>query len=92
MSGWIQDLLGADADKLPRAHLQLSQLLLSSGEWDEALVHGRTALSLVSAERRVWMDAQVHAALARLFGGRGEWQRADEHLAMGDAEIGRAHV
>ncbi len=76
---------GAAAAQLPRAHLQLSQLLLSSGGWDEALVHARAALSLVSAERRVWMDAQVHAALARLFGGRGEWQRAGEHLAAADA-------
>jgi DNA-binding CsgD family transcriptional regulator len=81
---------GAAAVQLPRAHLQLSQLLLSSGEWDEALVHGRTALSLVSAERRVWMDAQVHAALARLFGGRGEWQRADEHLAAAQAAAAEA--
>ena len=81
---------GAAAAQLPRAHVQLSQLLLSSGEWDEALVHARAALSLVSAERRVWMDAQVHAALTRLFGGRGEWQRADEHLAAADAAAGEA--
>jgi ATP/maltotriose-dependent transcriptional regulator MalT len=81
---------GAAAAQLPRAHMQLSQLLLSSGEWDEALVHARAALSLVSAERRVWMDAQVHAALARLFGGRGEWQRAAEHLAAADAAAGEA--
>ena len=81
---------GAAAAQLPRAHVQLSQLLLSSGEWDEALVHARAALSLVSAERRVWMEAQVHAALARLFGGRGEWQRAGEHLASADAAAGEA--
>jgi DNA-binding CsgD family transcriptional regulator len=81
---------GAAAAQLPRAHMQLSQLLLSSGEWDEALVHARTALSLVSAERRVWMDAQVHAALARLFGSRGEWQRADEHLAAAGAAAAEA--
>ena len=81
---------GAAAAQLPRAHVQLSQLLLSSGEWDEALVHARAALSLVSAERRVWMGAQVHAALARLFGGRGEWQRAGEHLASADAAAGEA--
>ena len=81
---------GAAAAQLPRAHVQLSQLLLSSGEWDEALIHARAALSLVSAERRVWMEAQVHAALARLFGGRGEWQRAGEHLAAADAAAGEA--
>ena len=53
-------------------------------------MHARAALSLVSAERRVWMDAQVHAALARLFGGRGEWQRAGEHLAAADAAAAAA--
>ena len=76
---------GAAAAQLPRAQVQLSQLLLNSGEWDEALVHARTALSLVSAERRVWLDPQVHATLVRLFGGRGEWQRAGEHLAAAEA-------
>lgn len=81
---------GAAAAQLPRAHVQLAQLLLSSGEWDEALVHARAALSLVSSERRVWMEAQVHAALARLFGGRGEWQRADEHLTSADAAAAEA--
>jgi DNA-binding CsgD family transcriptional regulator/tetratricopeptide (TPR) repeat protein len=81
---------GAAAAHLPRAHVQLSQLLLSSGEWDEALVHARAALSLVSAERRVWLDAQVHAALARLFGGRGEWQQAAGHLAAAEAAAGEA--
>ena len=79
--------LAAPGGELP---VQLSQLLVSSGEWDEALVHARAALSLVSAERRVWMDAQVHAAMARLFGGRGEWQRAAEHLAAADAAAGEA--
>ena len=76
---------GAAAAQLPRAHVQLAQLLLSSGECDEALVHARAALSLVSAERRIWLDPQVHATLARLFGVRGEWQRAGEHLVAGDA-------
>jgi ATP/maltotriose-dependent transcriptional regulator MalT len=75
----------AAAVELPRAHLQLAQLLLSSGGWDEALVHARLALSLATDERRVWMEAQVHAALARLLGARGEWDRAGEHLGAGGA-------
>jgi DNA-binding CsgD family transcriptional regulator len=81
---------GAAAAQLPRAHLQVSQLLLSSGELDEALVHARVALSLVSEERRVWMEAQVHAALARLFAARGEWDTADEHVRAANAAAGVA--
>ena len=44
----------------------------------------------MSAERRIWLDPQVHATLARLFGVRGEWQRAVEHVAAGDAAAGEA--
>ena len=79
---------------LPRAHLQLAQLLVGAGEWDEALVHARLALSLVSDERRVWMEAQSHAVLGRLHACRGEWTQAQQHVdaataaatALGTAE------
>ncbi|HEX3260153.1 MAG TPA: AAA family ATPase [Pseudonocardia sp.] len=68
------------APSLPRAHLQLANLLLHSGAWDEATVHARVALSLVSDERRVWMEPQVHAVLGRLHACRGEWAEAAEHV------------
>jgi tetratricopeptide (TPR) repeat protein len=61
---------------LPRAHLHLAQLLLSSGEWAEATVHARLALSLPADERQTWIDAQAHAALATLAAYRGEWAAA----------------
>ena len=67
--------------QLPRAHLHLSQLLADAGEWDEALVHGRVALSLLSDERRTWVEAQVHATLSRLLASRGQWAEAEAQLA-----------
>ena len=72
---------GAHADELPRAHLQLAQVLALTGEWDEALVHARLALSLVSERGLVWMRAQSNAVLATLMGVRGHWPEAETHLA-----------
>ncbi len=49
-------------------------------------MHARVALSLVSDERRVWMEAQTHAVLGRLHACRGEWTQAQEHVeAAGSA-------
>jgi len=72
---------GPASSQLPRAHMHLAQLLLYTGEWDEALAQAHTALSLVADERRVWMEAQVHATLARVLACRGDWAGAEEHLA-----------
>jgi DNA-binding CsgD family transcriptional regulator len=69
---------GAVASELPRSHLQLSWLLVNSGEWDEALVQARVALSLVSEERLIWMQAQAFSAMATVLGYRGEWSAADD--------------
>ncbi len=65
--------------QLTRAHLHLSQLLFSRGEWDEALVHAHVSLSLVADEGLLSMRAQVHAVLAAQNGARGEWKTAQEH-------------
>jgi ATP/maltotriose-dependent transcriptional regulator MalT len=70
---------------LPRAHLQLANLLLGAGDWDEAMLHARVALSLVSDERRVWMEAQTHAVLGRLHACRGEWREAENHVEAATA-------
>jgi ATP/maltotriose-dependent transcriptional regulator MalT len=86
---------GAAAAQLPRAHMQLAQLLLSLGDWDEAMVHADVALSLVSDQQRVWMEAQAHAALGRLFAGRGQWALATEHVAAASraaASLGTAEA
>jgi len=73
------------ATPLPRAHLQLAHLLVGAGAWDEALVHARLALSLVSEERRVWIQAQTHAVMGRLHACRGGWAQAEEHVAAAES-------
>ena len=70
---------------LPRAHLQLANLLSGTGEWEEAMLHARVALSLVSDERRVWMEAQTHAVLGGLHACRGEWTEAENHVVAATA-------
>ena len=67
--------------QLSRAHLQLAQLLLSSGEWDDALVHARLALSLTSDEQLMWIEAQAHAALAAVAACRGQWATAAREVS-----------
>ena len=71
---------GAVVSQLPRSHLQLSWLLVNSGDWDEALVQARVALSLVSEERLVWMEAQAFSAITTVLGYRGEWSAADDFV------------
>lgn len=66
---------------LPRAHLHLGQSLFFTGDWDEALVHGRVALSFGSGERHTWLDGQAHAAVVYVLAARGDWAGAGEHLA-----------
>jgi DNA-binding CsgD family transcriptional regulator/tetratricopeptide (TPR) repeat protein len=66
--------------QLPRAHVHLAQALLHSGDWGEALVHARIALSLTSDERRMWIEAQAHATLGTLLAYRGEWDDATQHV------------
>jgi len=66
---------------LTRAHLDLCQALFLTGNWDEALVHGRVALSLISDERHSWIEGLVHAALVYVLGSRGDTDRAREHQA-----------
>jgi DNA-binding CsgD family transcriptional regulator len=71
--------------QLSRAHLHLAQLLLSSGEWDDALVHARLALSLTSDEQLMWIEAQAHAALAQVAACRGQWATAAREVSAAHA-------
>jgi ATP/maltotriose-dependent transcriptional regulator MalT len=80
---------GAQTTELPRAHLQLAQLLIIGGEWDEAVLHARLGLSLVDDGGQVWIEAQAHAALASVMASRGQWSEAVAHAksARGIADI-----
>jgi hypothetical protein len=80
---------GAQTTELPRVHLQLAQLLIIGGEWDEAVVHARLGLSLVDDGGQVWIEAQAHAALASVMASRGQWIAAIAHAksARGVADI-----
>jgi len=73
-----------------RAHVYLCQSLFSTGKWDEALVHGRVALSLVADEGRYWHGGTAHASLGCVLGSRGDWDAADGHLAEADLLAGDA--
>ncbi len=73
---------GAGLAQLPRAHVHLSQLLFRLGDWDEALIHGRTALSLLTDDPHVWEQAQVHSAVVAVTAARGEWDIATAHVAV----------
>jgi DNA-binding CsgD family transcriptional regulator len=70
--------------QLPSAHLHLAQMLFDTGEWDESLVQGRVALSLLSDERRTWVEAQAHAILSSVLAGRGQWEQAEEQLSQAE--------
>jgi DNA-binding CsgD family transcriptional regulator len=67
-----------------RAHIYLCQSLFVTGDWDEALVHGRVALSLVADDGRRWHGAPAHASLACVLGSRGDWDGAVEHLVAAE--------
>lgn len=59
----------------------MAALLTISGEGDDAIVHGRTALSIAADDRLVWMESQCHAALGTLLAYRGDWHSAESHIA-----------
>ena len=59
------------------------------------MVHADLALSLVSDQQRIWMEAQAHAALGRLFADRGQWALATEQVAAANtaaAALGTAEA
>ncbi|GAA4172301.1 AAA family ATPase [Gryllotalpicola koreensis] len=73
---------GAPAAELHRAHYQLAQSLVLTGDWDEATIHARTALEIVQDQRLVSLRVQAHCVLASLAGLRGQWTEADEQLRL----------
>lgn len=76
---------GATAGHLARAHVHLCQSLFETGEWDDALVQARIALSLTADERTTWVEAQAHAVAGIVLVSRGEYDAAREHIARSRA-------
>lgn len=71
---------GARVAQLPRAHVHLSQLLFKAGDWDNAQVHARLALSLIADDPHVWEEAQVLAAASLVPAARGQWETAETRI------------
>jgi len=67
--------------QLARCHFLMASILTNRGDWDEALVHARTALAVASDDQLVWVLPQCHAALGTLLAYRGEWEEAEHHVA-----------
>ncbi len=67
--------------QLARCHFLMASLLTNRGDWDEALIHARTALAVASDDQLVWVLSQCHAALGTLLAYRGEWEGAEHHVA-----------
>jgi DNA-binding CsgD family transcriptional regulator len=67
---------GHPAVQLSRCHYLMGNIMTSSGEWDDAELHLRIALSISIDDRLVWMQSQCHAALSTLLAYRGAWDEA----------------
>ena len=63
------------------ARFFLADLQYRSGRWDDALVTAEVAAAIVDETEQSWIAAFSHAVAAQPLTGRGEWARAEEHLA-----------
>ena len=71
--------------QIARCHFQMAILLVNRGDWEEALVHARTSVSIASDYEEVWVGAQCHGALATVLAYRGEWELAAGHITTAEA-------
>jgi DNA-binding CsgD family transcriptional regulator len=76
--------------QIARCHFQMATLLVNRGDWEEALVHARTALSIASDYEEVWVEPQCHAILATVLAYRGEWDLAAHHISTAETLAERA--
>ena len=51
------------------------------GSWDASLAAAEHALSLAEDTEQVWVQGFLHSAAVLVCAGRGDWLRADDHLA-----------
>ena len=58
--------------ELARTHRQLGSALLTTGEWDEALVQARTGLGIAADDHRGVEEAACHGLIATILAYRGD--------------------
>ncbi len=51
------------------------------GSWDASLAAAEHSLSLAEDTEQVWVQGFLHSAAVLVCAGRGDWDRADDHLA-----------
>jgi DNA-binding CsgD family transcriptional regulator len=97
---WGDDLAGARADctraiRLGResglpfymltAAISLGWVEYRLGEWDDAVVHGDLAVSLVEDTDQLWYRSFARSAAALVWAARGGWSVAETHVAAARA-------
>ena len=75
--------------ELARCHRELATLLLNRGEFDEALVHAHTGLTIAVDDRRGIEDAACHAVLGTILAYRGDREAAATNVAAATAAADR---
>jgi DNA-binding CsgD family transcriptional regulator len=92
---WTDELAGAESDLagvLASEHDRSVTLRVSSanllgqteyrhGRWDDAIVHHELAISIAEDADQLWILPLLHATAVPVYAGRGDWTRAETHLA-----------
>jgi DNA-binding CsgD family transcriptional regulator len=101
---WAGDLTGA-ADDLAAclatgaggsfvaretARYSLAEVHFRAGRWDAAVVAAEVAAAIADAADQAWIAPFPHAVAVYPLAARGEWTRAEEHLAAAGAAAERA--
>jgi DNA-binding CsgD family transcriptional regulator/tetratricopeptide (TPR) repeat protein len=75
--------------QIARCHFELATVLVSTGAWDEALIHARTGLGIAAGEGQTSMHSQCQALMGTILAYRGEFAAAEEAMsaAMDEASL-----
>ncbi|MEU5880473.1 AAA family ATPase [Spirillospora sp. NPDC047279] len=91
-----RDLLGIwDAGRERSAQFRglagwlLAQAEFRLGRWDDALVHGETAVSIADGTAQAWLTPMAYAMAALVPTCRGDWDHARAHLDAAVDHAGR---
>lgn len=101
---WAGDLAGAEDDLAAclasgaggtlvareTARYSLAELHFRAGRWDAAVVAAEVAAAIADAADQAWIAPFPHAVAVYPLAARGEWARAEEHLAAARAAAERA--